>query len=150
MSDHSITVNGREVTIPVAGSTPLVEVLRHELGLVGTRQGCGLEQCGACRVLLDGKPVYACTLTLAESAGHVIESIESHAPDLEKLKAQFLSANAGQCGFCLSGILMTALAHLRDNPRPDRASVQLALRDHLCRCGAHNRIINAVLAAADG
>ena len=148
MSHYLITINGVGRDVSAHAKTPLVEVLRNQLGLVGTRLGCGLEQCGSCRVLIDGKPCYACTTTLEDATHCKIETVESDDPLLANLKASFLALNAGQCGYCLSGILMAALAHLRETTQPSRESVQAALRDNLCRCGAHNRIINAILAAA--
>ena len=149
MQNYQLSINGNVYKITEDTASSLLDVLRNQLGFVGTRQGCGLEQCGACRVLIDGKPEYACTFKAEAANGTSVETIESTAPDLKALKSSFLSYNAGQCGYCLSGILMTSVAHLRTTESPNRETVQSALREHLCRCGAHNRIINAVLDAAD-
>ena len=143
-----LSINGVATTLSSDPSATLIDSLRNQLELVGTRQGCGLEQCGACRVLVDGEPAFACTLKVSECAGSEITTIESTDPILDKLRSAFMAFNAGQCGFCLSGILISALHLLRHNPSPDREDVKTALDNHLCRCGAHNRIINAVLKAA--
>jgi aerobic-type carbon monoxide dehydrogenase small subunit (CoxS/CutS family) len=146
------TVNGRKVDVSVEGTTPLLAVLRNTLGLAGTRFGCGLEQCGACMVLVDGEPVYACTREVATIAGKAITTIEglANGESLHPLQQAFLAEQAGQCGYCLSGILMSAKALLDRNPHPSRAEIAAALDRHLCRCGAHNRIIRAVERAAAG
>src|SRR2546423_6354877 len=136
------TVNGRPVGVEVAAPTPLLAVLRNTLGLSGTRFGCGLEQCGACLVLIDGAPAYACTREVSSVAGKAVTTVEGlkQAESLHPLQAAFLAEQAGQCGYCLSGILMSAAALLARNPRPSRGDIVAALERHLCRCGAHNRI----------
>jgi aerobic-type carbon monoxide dehydrogenase small subunit (CoxS/CutS family) len=146
------TVNGRKVGVSAAATTPLLAVLRNTLGLGGTRFGCGLEQCGACMVLIDGAPAYACTRDIASVAGKAVTTVEGLArgDSLHPLQQAFLAEQAGQCGYCLSGILMSAKALLDRNPRPSRADIVAALDRHLCRCGAHNRIIRAVERAAAG
>jgi aerobic-type carbon monoxide dehydrogenase small subunit (CoxS/CutS family) len=143
-------VNGRKVGVPVEPTTPLLAVLRNSLGLTGSRFGCGLEQCGACIVLLDGEPVYACTREVGTVAGKAVTTIEglANGEKLHPLQHAFLAEQAGQCGYCLSGILMSAKALLDRNPRPSRAEIVAALDKHLCRCGAHNRIVRAVERAA--
>ena len=145
-----LTVNGRPVQIAVAGTTPLLDVLRSQLGLTGTRYGCGLEQCGSCMVLLDGEPVHACSRELSTAAGGHITTIEGlgtpTAPHL--LQQAFLDEQAGQCGYCLSGIIMSAKALLDRNPSPSRGEIVRALDRHLCRCGAQPRILRAVEKAA--
>ena len=148
MATYTFEINGRPEHIDCDDGTTLLHLLRHEQGLIGTREGCSLEQCGACRVLVDGEPVFACTARVQDLAGKAVETIESADPHLARLRAAFLDLNVGQCGFCLSGILISALHLLRNNPSPDRSNVQQALDGHLCRCGAHNRIIDAVLKAA--
>ena len=148
MKELTLDINGKPHHVRCDETTILIHVLRSALELIGTRQGCGLEQCGACRVLVDDEPAYACTLLAADCEGKAVTTIESADPLLEKLRVAFLELNAGQCGFCLSGILVSSLKLLRENPVPDRQAVQSALSDHLCRCGAHNRIIDAVLKAA--
>jgi len=143
-------VNGRKVGVAVEPTTPLLAVLRNSLGLTGSRFGCGLEQCGACMVLLDGEAVYACAREVGTVAGKAVTTIEGLADGekLHSLQQAFLAEQAGQCGYCLSGILMSAKALLDRNPRPSRAEIIAALDKHLCRCGAHNRIIRAVERAA--
>ncbi|HSI00435.1 MAG TPA: (2Fe-2S)-binding protein [Reyranella sp.] len=146
----AFTVNGsaREVDVPEA--TTLLETLRNHLGLMGTRYGCGLEQCGACMVLVDGQPAFACTRETGTVAGRAVTTIEGvGSPDrLHPLQQAFLDEQAGQCGYCLSGIIVSAKALLDRTPRPTRAEIVEALDKHLCRCGAHQRIIRAVERAA--
>jgi len=145
-----LVVNGRPVRIDTEGSTPLLAVLRDELALRGTRFGCGTEQCGACMVLVDGEPVYSCTRELASVAGKSVTTIEGLSGNgaLHPLQQAFLDEQAGQCGYCLSGILVSAAALLKQTPRPSRAEIAAALDPHLCRCGIHNRVIRAVQKAA--
>jgi aerobic-type carbon monoxide dehydrogenase small subunit (CoxS/CutS family) len=145
-------VNGRKVGVSAETTTPLLAVLRNTLGLGGTRFGCGLEQCGACMVLIDGAPAYACTRDIASVAGKTVTTVEGLArgDGLHPLQQAFIAEQAGQCGYCLSGILMSAKALLDRNSHPSRAEIVAALDRHLCRCGAHNRIIRAVERAASG
>jgi nicotinate dehydrogenase subunit A len=140
------TVNGRAVQVEADGGTPLLSVLREELGLRGTRFGCGTEQCGACMVLIDGAPAYACTREVATVAGKSVTTVEglSRNGALHPLQQAFLDEQAGQCGYCLSGILVSASALLARNRKPSRADIVAALDPHLCRCGMHNRVIRAV------
>jgi nicotinate dehydrogenase subunit A len=130
----------------------LLDVLRSDLGLRATRFGCGLERCGACIVLIDGEPAYACTRLVSTLTGKRVVTIEGLAADgsLAPLQQAFLTEQAGQCGFCLSGILVSAKALLDRNPAPSRAEIAAALDNNLCRCGAHNRIIRAIQRAAAG
>jgi len=143
---YAFTVNGGAVRVDVDGDTPLLFVLRNELGLTGTRFGCGQEQCGACVVLLDGAPTFSCAFAVDAVAGRNVTTVEGlvggEAP--HPLKRAFLDEQAGQCGYCLSGVLMSAAALLEANPRPSRAQICAALDRHLCRCGVHNRIIAAI------
>lgn len=143
-------VNGRKASVAVDGTAPLLAVLRNALGLTGSRFGCGLEQCGACMVLLDGEPIYACTREVSTVAGKTVMTVEGLASgdNLHPLQQAFLAEQAGQCGYCLSGILMSAKALLDRNPHPTRTEIVATLDKHLCRCGAHNRIIRAVERAA--
>ena len=141
-----LTINGREVTVAVAGDVPLLDVLRNHLDLKGSRYGCGLEQCGSCIVVIDGKAEYSCTREIASVAGQRIETVESLGS--HPLRQAFLDEQAGQCGYCLSGILMSAKALLDHNPNPSRADIVAALDRNLCRCGAHPRILRAVAKAA--
>jgi nicotinate dehydrogenase subunit A len=139
-------VNGRAVTVNAADSTPLLDVLRNQLDLKGTRYGCGLEQCGSCMVLLDGEPIYACSRELGTVSGRRIMTIEGlGTPEKpHPLQRAFLEEQAGQCGYCLSGIIMRAKALLDHNPTPTREEIARALDNNLCRCGTHPRILRAV------
>jgi len=146
-----LTVNGEACRVSTEPMTPLLFVLRNELGLTGTRYGCGLEQCGACMVLLEGRPAYACTTPVGDVSGRKIVTIEGMGntdAGLHPLQQAFLEEQAGQCGYCLSGILISAKALLDVTPHPSRAEIVQALDKHLCRCGAHNRILRAVERAA--
>jgi nicotinate dehydrogenase subunit A len=138
----AFVVNGEARTVEVDGATSLLEVLRNHLGLVGSRFGCGLEQCGSCMVLVDGEPMHACSRDVA-----TIEGLSAHGM-LRPLQQAFLDEQAGQCGYCLSGILISAKALLDRNQRPSRRDIAAALDKHLCRCGAHPRILRAVERAA--
>ena len=144
------TLNGVEVAHPGAGT--LLQALRGEFGLNGPRFGCGAEACGACHVLIDGRSVPSCALPVEAVAGRAVVTLEGlgnrAAP--HPLQVALLDEQAGQCGFCLSGIIVTAAAFLRENPMPDEAALRVALDGHLCRCGSQNRIIRAILRAAEG
>jgi nicotinate dehydrogenase subunit A len=128
----------------------LLAVLRNDLGLVGTRFGCGLEQCGCCMVLIDGAPVKSCAKPAWSVTGKSITTVEGlGTPERpHPLQKAFLDEQAGQCGYCLSGILICAKALLDRNPSPTRAEIAQALDDNLCRCGSHNRILRAIEKAA--
>jgi nicotinate dehydrogenase subunit A len=139
-------VNGRAAEVADPPATPLLDVLRNTLDLKGARYGCGLEQCGSCMVLLDGEPIYACTRELGTVAGRRITTIEALGG--HPLYQAFLDEQAGQCGYCLSGIMVTAKALLDHTPAPTRAEIVAALDKHLCRCGAYQRILRAVERAA--
>jgi nicotinate dehydrogenase subunit A len=141
-----LTVNGRAVNVAVADDVPLLDVLRNHLDLKGSRYGCGLEQCGSCMVLIDGKAEYSCAREIATLAGRNVETVESLGS--HPLRQAFLDEQAGQCGYCLSGILISAKALLDRNKNPSRAEIVAALDVHLCRCGAHPRILRAVEKAA--
>ncbi len=143
-------VNGQACEIDVRPDTPLLDVLRNHLDLKGSRYGCGLEQCGACMVLIDGAPEYACTRETGTVAGRAVTTIEGlgTADRLHPIQSAFLEEQAGQCGYCLSGIIISAKALLDRNPSPSRADIVAALDKHLCRCGTHTRIIAAVQKAA--
>ncbi len=148
--DIAFTVNGKQHLVGAAETVSLLEVLRNHLGLMGTRYGCGLEQCGCCMVLVDGQPAYSCTREVGTVAGCDVTTIEGlgTAAKPHPLQRAFLDEQAGQCGYCLSGILISAKALLDRNPNPSRADIVTALDKHLCRCGAHQRILNAVQRAA--
>lgn len=146
----AFTVNGRSETVAREGATPLLDVLRSELGLVGSRFGCGEEACGACLVLIDGVPHYACTTPLDALAGRAVTTVEGLAADPRQqvIVAAFVEEQAGQCGYCLPGIVVRTAALLATDPRPTRDAIVAALDPHLCRCGSHVRIIRAVERAA--
>ena len=139
-------VNGRPVSLSIDGSTPLLSVLRDDLDLRGSKFGCGTEQCGACMVLIDGKPEYSCSREAATVEGKTVTTVEglSGTAGSHPLQQALLDEQAGQCGYCLSGILISAAALLASNPNPGRADIIAALDPHLCRCGIHNRVIRAV------
>ena len=146
----ALTVNGTVTTIRSDPATPLLDVLRNELDLKGTRYGCGLEQCGTCMVLIDGEAAYSCARQVGAVAERAVTTIEGlgTADNLHKLQRAFLEEQAGQCGYCLSGIIISAAALLARNASPSRAEIVAALDRHLCRCGTHTRIIAAVQRAA--
>jgi nicotinate dehydrogenase subunit A len=150
VNEHQFTVNGQSVRVEADGGTPLLAVLRENLGLRGTRFGCGTEQCGACMVLIDGEAAYACSRMVETLTGRTVTTVEGLAPDGKPhpLQQAFLDEQAGQCGYCLSGILVSAAALLARNPRPSRREIVAALDPHLCRCGMHNRVIRAVQRAS--
>ncbi len=150
-SQIEFTVNGRAIEVTVASEeTPLLAVLRDELGLVGTRFGCGLEQCGCCMVLIDGAPAKSCARSIWSVVGKSVTTVEGlGTPERpHPLQQAFLDEQAGQCGYCLSGILISAKALLDRNPKPSRAEIAQALDDNICRCGSHNRILRAIENAA--
>ena len=142
----TITVNGIPHSVAAADDTPLLYVLRNDLKLKGARFGCGLGQCGACTVVIDGSAVQSCDIPLSAAAGKRITTIEGIG-DVEKLhplQSAFLAEQAAQCGYCTSGIIMTAYALLARNPQPSEAEIRDALAGNLCRCGTHARILRAV------
>ena len=150
MEPSSLIVNGSAVNVTANGDTPLLDVLRNHLGLLGTKYGCGQEQCGCCMVLVEGRPEKSCGKPLSTVAGKAITTIEGlGTPDRpHPLQQAFLDEQAGQCGYCLSGILISAKALLDRNPSPSRAEIAEALDDNICRCGSHVRIMRAVDRAA--
>ena len=151
MPDLELTVNGAKRRIQAPEATPLIYVLHNELGLTGSRYGCGLEQCGSCMVLVDGEPAYSCSREIGTLAGRAITTIEAlgTASKLHALQQAFIDEQAGQCGYCLSGIIIEAKALLDRNPQPSRAEIVEVLDRHLCRCGTHQRIVRAVERAAE-
>jgi nicotinate dehydrogenase subunit A len=146
----SFTVNGVARESAAAPESPLLYALRNEFGLKATRFGCGTEQCGACLVLVDDQPAYACTTPISAVEGRRVTTLEGlgDAANPHPLQRTLIDEQAAQCGYCLSGIVIRAAALLAKNPHPDEAAVRAALDAHLCRCGAHNRIVRAVLRAA--
>ena len=151
MSDSiRLTVNGEERVVAADPATPLLHALRAHLGLTGTHFGCGVNQCGACNVLIDGRAVASCDTPLWAAAGKTVTTAEGlGTPDRpHPLQRAFIEEQAMQCGYCVAGILVSAAALLDSNPDPSEVEVRAALDRNLCRCGAHNRMVRAVLRAA--
>jgi nicotinate dehydrogenase subunit A len=146
----SINVNGRAYSSEAAADTPLLYVLRNDIGLNGAKYGCGVSQCGACAVIVDGKAVRSCVTALSVVAAKKITTLEGLATGgrLHPLQQAFLDEQAAQCGYCANGMIMTAKALLDHNPQPTEAQIRKALAANLCRCGTHNRIVRAVQRAA--
>jgi nicotinate dehydrogenase subunit A len=145
-----LRVNGADHSLAADGSTPLIDVLRNTLGLKGTRFGCGAERCGACFVMVDGRVVISCSTPLAAVEGKSVTTVEGLGrPDApHRLQRAFIAEQAAQCGYCTSGMLMSAAALLERTARPTEAEVRAALDRNLCRCGCYPRIVRAVLRAA--
>jgi nicotinate dehydrogenase subunit A len=145
-----IEVNGARRTVECAPDTPLLYVLRNDLGLVGSRFGCGTGQCGACFVIVDGKAVPSCDTPLWNVENKSVTTVEglSRGSELHPVQKALLAEQAAQCGYCISGIAISAVAFLSAQPNPSESQVRSALDRNLCRCGAHNRIVRAVLRAA--
>ena len=141
-----VEINGVEKSVAAAPDTPLLYVLRNDLGLVGTRFGCGSGQCGACMVLVDGRAMASCDLPLSFASQKRITTIEGLGGSHPVQKA-LERHQAAQCGYCMSGIVMAAVALLSKNPQPAESEVREALDKYLCRCGSHNRVVKAILDA---
>lgn len=145
-----LTVNGEAMSLPVARATPLLYVLRNDLRLNGPKFGCGLGECGACAVLLDGRAARSCVVSAGAAEGKAVTTLEglgtSGAP--HPVQAAFIAEQAAQCGYCLNGMIITATALLRRVPHPTEAQIREALRYNLCRCGTHVEIVRAVQRAA--
>lgn len=146
----TLIVNGAARTVAVDSRASLLDVLRNGLGLSGPRFGCGTEQCGSCAVLIDGEDKPSCVVEAATLEGRAITTLEGIGTPTNPhpLQTAFIEKQAGQCGYCLAGILIGAKALLDRNPSPSRAEIADALAWHLCRCGVHNRILDAVALAA--
>jgi nicotinate dehydrogenase subunit A len=146
-----LRVNGMDTEVATAPDTPLLTVLRDELGLLGSRFGCGLGLCGACFVRMDDAVVPSCDTPVWSAAGRSITTVEGLAPDgeLHPVQQALIDHQAAQCGFCISGIAVRAAALLDEDPSPDAATVARALDRNLCRCGAQRRIIDAVVSAGE-
>jgi nicotinate dehydrogenase subunit A len=145
-----LTVNGVERTVSAAPDTPLLYILRNDLKLKGAKFGCGLGQCGSCMVLIDGRAVTACDTPLSAVTGKAVTTIEAlgNAQTPNALQRAFIAEQALQCGYCASGMIMTATALLSRNPRPTETDIAQALSRNLCRCGTHVRIVRAIQRAA--
>jgi nicotinate dehydrogenase subunit A len=147
----TFSVNGTDRSVDVPEDTPLLYVLQDELGLHGARYGCGYGQCGSCTVLVEGAPVRSCTYPLKDLAGKPVTTLEGMKKpngDLHPLQKALLAEQAGQCGYCLPGMVMSAAALLSETPNPSEADIRSSLEGNLCRCGSHNRIVRAVKRAA--
>ena len=145
-----VTVNGATCEVVAKPDTPLLYVLRNDFGLVGSRYGCGSGQCGACYVLLDGRPMASCDLPVSFAADKQITTVEGLGArgQLHPVQKALIAEQAAQCGYCMSGIAVSAAALLSGNRKPTEGEVRAALDKHLCRCGSHNRVVKAVLKAA--
>ena len=145
-----LRVNGHARQVHADDDTPLLYVLRNHLGLKGTRFGCGLSVCGACSVLVDGRPADSCDTPLWSVKGKNVTTVEGLGTDVEPhpVASAIVEQQAAQCGYCMSGIVISAAALLATNADPSESEVRAALDDNLCRCGAHNRVVRAVLTAA--
>ena len=145
----SFSVNRQRVNLDVDPSTPLLWVLRDNLGLTGTKYGCGMAQCGACTVHLNGEAVRSCVAPVSRAAGKEVTTIEGLSPDVSHpLQRAWIAEEVPQCGYCQSGQLMRAAALLAKNPAPTDTDIDAALSGNLCRCGTHVRIVRAVMAAS--
>lgn len=146
----ALTVNGKEYTLSVMPEARLIDVLREEMDLTGTKEGCGIGECGACTVILDGKAVNSCLVLAASADGKKIITVEGLEQNgkLHPLQEFFLKKSAVQCGFCTPGMLMSAKALLDKNPRPTREEVKKAISGNLCRCTGYEQIIEAILDAS--
>ena len=146
----SLTVNGEPAEVSFAPYKTLLEVLREDLGLTGTKHGCELGECGACAVIVDGEPRLSCLTLALDCAGRSVETIEGLArgPDLHPLQAAFADFGGSQCGYCTPGVIMTAKALLDKNKNPTREEIREATAGNLCRCTGYNQITEAILGAA--
>ncbi|MEW6376935.1 MAG: (2Fe-2S)-binding protein [Thermodesulfobacteriota bacterium] len=139
-------LNGREVEVEVPPNWTLLRLLREKLGLTGTKEGCGIGECGACTVLLDGMPVHSCLLLSPKVGGKEVRTVEGlgSRESLHPLQRSFIDHGAVQCGFCTPGILMSSKALLEKNPHPSRDEIKEAISGHLCRCTGYSQIIEAI------
>ena len=148
----ALTVNGKQFSVTTDPDRPLLDVLREDLHLTGAKFGCGERQCGACTVLVDGKPVYSCSTRVAAIGDRKIETIEglSDGEKLHPVQEAFLAEGALQCGYCTPGMIVTAVALLREKPHAKRDEIKTAMNRNICRCGTYLRILRAVERAANG
>ena len=150
MASVTMTVNGQAVSKDVEGRTLLVDLLRNQLGLTGTHVGCDTSQCGACVVHVNGEAVKACTMFASEADGAEVKTIEGMADgdDLHPIQAAFREYHGLQCGFCTPGMIMSAAALLKENPKPTEAEVRHYLEGNICRCTGYHNIVKAIMAAS--
>ena len=147
----TLTVNGERKSIATDPNRPLLDVLREDLGLLGCKFGCGERQCGACTVLVNGRPTFSCSTRVVTANNRTVETIEglSDGTTLHPLQEAFLAEGALQCGYCTPGMIMNAVALLRDKPKPTADEIRAAMDRNMCRCGTHVRIMQAVARAAE-
>ncbi|MEK9645155.1 MAG: (2Fe-2S)-binding protein [Alphaproteobacteria bacterium] len=150
METITLSVNGEKRQVSCDEATPLLYVLRNDLGLTGAKLGCGLEQCGACTVIVDGEAAMCCNRPAGEFAGKKITTVEALSSDAKGAAVQraFVAEGAAQCGYCTAGLVVASTALLHANPSPSDADIVEALSEHLCRCGSHRRVIAAIKRAA--
>ena len=150
MPTYTVTVNGKSQTVDASEDTPMLWVLRDHLNMVGTKFGCGIAQCGACTIHLDGNAVRSCQLTIAQVSDKEITTIEGLSEDgSHPVQQAWKEVDVPQCGYCQAGQMMTASAFLNKNANPDEADIKNAMHGNICRCGSYNRIYKAVAIAAD-
>jgi aerobic-type carbon monoxide dehydrogenase small subunit (CoxS/CutS family) len=152
MQTYQLTVNGAEKSVKADERQTLLDVLREDLGLTGTKYGCGEGQCGSCTVLVDGKPAFSCTTKIGQVANKGVTTIEGLAKDgkLHPVQAAFLEEGAFQCGYCTPGMILETVALLAEKPKPTETEIVSRLNGHICRCGGYMKVIRAVVRAAGG
>lgn len=150
MTQFTLVINGKQTKIDTQPENPLLYVLRDQVELAGPRFGCGLAQCGACTVLVEGEPTRSCVTAISDVDGQAITTLEGlgTADKPSALQQAFIDEQAAQCGYCLNGVIMTAQALLKDNPKPTDDEIREGLADVICRCGTHGRIVRAIARAA--
>lgn len=146
----NLTVNNQKISVDVPSNATLLAVLSNDLKLAGQKFGCGVSQCGACTVLIDGEPVKSCQTPVTSAVGRSVTTLEGLREDGKPglLQQAFIEEQAAQCGYCTSGMIVAAQALLDRNPTPTESDVRIALSSNLCRCGSHNRIVRAVVKVA--
>jgi len=149
MPSYNLSINGESKNVDVSEDTPILWVLRDQLNLVGTKYGCGIAQCGACTIHMDGNPVRSCQLTVAQVADKKLTTIEGLSADgSHPVQKAWKKIDVPQCGYCQAGQIMTAAALLDSNPSPSDNEIKNAMNGNICRCGTYNRILGAVKEAA--